>query len=247
MWIIKIFFSVISILFTINFDFCQTLHVTQLNIGTKPRKIILKSSFQLFLSKGLGSKGSDELFYCQQCGVEHIKWVGRCSSCQTWNSVKLFKPAKHIAENRSSKRVVTGSWTSSIPSSAEYSSVLTDQNIKSMDDIAVTDESERISLFSDELNRVLGGGLVKGSVVLCAGEPGVGKSTLFMQIASQAAASDVYGGVTPPPILYISGEENENQIVNRAKRLGLSTNNIYLHCEVDVDVIGNYTRLFLNL
>lgn len=90
----------------------------------------------------------------------------------------------------------------------------------------------RLELFSDEMNRVLGGGLMKGSIVLLAGDPGIGKSTLILQLASNIANSET---ATERSVVYISGEETPEQIAARAKRLGLSAKNIYLICDIDVD------------
>jgi DNA repair protein RadA/Sms len=102
-----------------------------------------------------------------------------------------------------------------------------------MNDIITTEEKSRIQVpFSAEVNRVLGGGLVVGSVTLCAGEPGIGKSTLFMQLASSVASSS-----SSSSVVYVSGEENKEQIALRAKRLGLSVKDIYLICDIDVDTI----------
>jgi DNA repair protein RadA/Sms len=118
-----------------------------------------------------------------------------------------------------------------------------------MDSIASESSADRIPLFSSELNRVLGGGLVKGSVVLTAGEPGVGKSTLFMQIASSVASSSssssahaVHFSSQPrglsSTVVYVSGEETDTQIARRARRLDLPVANIFLFCEIDVDIIS---------
>eukprot|EP00981_Chlorochromonas_danica_P006193 scaffold1307_cov166-Ochromonas_danica.AAC.15 len=99
-----------------------------------------------------------------------------------------------------------------------------------MASISVDDQKDRIGVFSGEVNRVLGGGLVPGSVTLLAGEPGIGKSTLLLQLASQIAQQ--YGDV-----IYISGEENEYQIALRGRRLGLTVDRIYLVCDVEIDQI----------
>lgn len=256
-------------------------------------------------SKGLGSKASDEMFVCQECGHEHIKWMGKCSSCGTWNSVKSFRPARSAFEPTSSRRIIptsaswvsppvnpssTGSSTSSFSSSGapprstttsgtynNYDSAAasssgayshsppTNPSMRAMNTIEVDEQRSRISLFSDELNRVLGGGLVRGSVVLCAGEPGIGKSTLLMQIASHAAIGAGVGAYTEKasdrhersqhqshsqsatvpaaPVVYVSGEETAEQLVSRARRLELPTANIYLQCEIDVEIIRKWSNL----
>jgi DNA repair protein RadA/Sms len=97
--------------------------------------------------------------------------------------------------------------------------------------IDVTIADERIQVWSDEVNRVLGGGLVKGSVVLLAGEPGIGKSTILLQMASSIAN---VGGETSS-VVYISGEENKAQVASRAHRLKLSLQNLFLLCDGDID------------
>ena len=113
--------------------------------------------------------------------------------------------------------------------------------MRPMEGIEVDEAASRTPLFSGELNRVFGGGLVKGSVVLCAGEPGIGKSTLFMQIASNIASrtSSSNSASVRAPVVYVSGEENSDQIVSRARRLHLPTANILLHCEIEVEQIIN--------
>jgi predicted ATP-dependent serine protease len=144
--------------------------------------------------------------------------------------------------------------TAPFPESGRLNNYDATRTMQSMDSINVDIEKSRISLFSTELNRVLGGGLVKGSVVLCAGEPGIGKSTLFMQIASNIASTQsnhdsrnvnyatIYNTDSDtthkPPVVYVSGEESAAQIIARQRRLKLSAKNIYLLCETDVDTIS---------
>lgn len=213
-----------------------------------------KLNTKLF-AKGLGSKGNDEMYVCQECGAEHIKWVGKCTSCQTWNSVKSFRPAKGLFESASGARriISTASWVSApnvATTSSDYfaqpthSSQTTsntmhssngNNNVFNMKDIDILEEKGRLKIaFSSEMNRVFGGGIVHGSVVLCAGEPGIGKSTLFMQLASSIASS------TPSSmssVVYVSGEETMEQIVLRARRLRLPVDNVFLICDIDVDTI----------
>ena len=232
-------------------------------------------------AKALGSKGNDETFLCQSCGAEHIKWVGKCNICGTWNSVKEFRPSRQPMQSKIERNINSASWTSppksntftnddttnTSPSSSSYKNLYSESNnMKFMDAVIVNEESARIKLFSSELNQVLGGGLVKGSVILCAGEPGIGKSTLMMQIASNVAnlhrhkdatstkqydsftgkglgstesssSSKVHNSDLTTSVVYISGEENVAQIVSRARRLALPTTNIYLDCEIEVEVI----------
>ena len=100
---------------------------------------------------------------------------------------------------------------------------------------------QMFAFYSDEVNRVLGGGLVRGSVILLAGEPGVGKSTLMLQLASslvtRGAATGIDQGESGQVVVYVSGEENAEQIASRARRLGLQTNNIFLITDIDTDEI----------
>jgi DNA repair protein RadA/Sms len=103
-----------------------------------------------------------------------------------------------------------------------------------MSTIDSRDSALRLALSSEELGRVLGGGLVKGSTILLAGEPGIGKSTLLLQLANDLVAKK-YGSV-----VYLSGEENPQQVAARALRLQLGTDGIYLLCETDTDVAGKY-------
>lgn len=128
-------------------------------------------------------------FVCQQCGATTSKWVGKCPSCGTWNSL-----VEEAVERK--QKVVSSGMEHKVMKLADVSG----------------DESERIPGNDMELNRVLGGGLVKGSMVLIGGEPGIGKSTLMLQ----AALDPSYGLV-----LYVSGEESETQVKIRANRLGL--------------------------
>lgn len=142
-------------------------------------------------------------YFCQQCGYESAKWLGKCPSCSTWNSfVEEIKQKEKIAP--------AALWQS--PSN------FTKPVATKLQDVAVEKE---VRLFTPdhELNRVLGGGIVPGSIVLVAGEPGIGKSTLFLQIALQ---------LKQYRILYISGEESDQQIKLRASRLPYSNDELYL-------------------
>ena len=135
------------------------------------------------------------LFVCDYCGQESLKWVGKCPSCGKWNSMKEIKvPANSSAGRKSA--------SDALPSgSGEGASPL--RNI-------VADSEPRIDMGDAELNRVLGGGLVPGSLVLLGGEPGIGKSTLILQTVLRLADKKV---------LYVSGEESARQIKLRADRL----------------------------
>lgn len=152
-------------------------------------------------------------FFCQECGYESTKWLGKCPSCNTWNSF-----VEEI--------IVKGSDNSKKDEWAEYKR---DTKTKTIAINEVSSAEEKRIITSDpELNRVLGGGIVAGSIVLVAGEPGIGKSTLFLQ--DGLMMNDI---VT----LYISGEESEQQIKMRADRIGISNENFYLLTETGTKTI----------
>ena len=194
--------------------------------------------------KTLGSKGKDEQFYCTECGAEHINWVGRCNVCKEWNTVKQFRVPKSMPSGGPRRSFINadntassfsgfggvgsindkGGWTrdmAGVISGTEYAIP--------MSSVDISTATSRIQVWSEEVNRVLGGGLVKGSVVLLAGEPGIGKSTLMLQLASNVAAGDALSSV-----VYMTGEENKEQVASRAHRLGLGTGNVFIICDGDV-------------
>ena len=153
-------------------------------------------------------------FFCQGCGTESIKWVGKCPGCGEWNTmVEELKPTK--AQIAQEKRGFVASETMSKP-----------QRLKDIE----TQEEARIKTSMSELNRVLGGGIVKGSLVLCGGEPGIGKSTLLLQTAHDLASKKV-------KVLYVSGEESARQIKLRAERLGVMEDELYIYAETDLTLI----------
>lgn len=147
-------------------------------------------------------------FFCQHCGFESAKWLGKCPSCHQWNSfVEEIKPKE-----------------SKINSSAWRGETLQKKpTVQKIDDVPLNAE-RRLITPDQELNRVLGGGIVPGSIVLVAGEPGIGKSTLFLQIGLQLQ------GLT---VLYVSGEESDQQIRMRAERLAVSNPDFYLLTETN--------------
>ncbi len=151
-------------------------------------------------------------FVCQQCGAESPQWFGRCPNCQKWNTlvetqerVKMTKRQRGREEKREIELV-------SLDKIKEF-------------------ELKRISTKIEELDRVLGEGLVPGSVILLAGDPGIGKSTLLLQAASRVAS--LAGG----SVLYVSGEESPQQIKIRAQRLGIKEKNLLFLNETNVDQI----------
>ncbi|KAA3655965.1 MAG: DNA repair protein RadA [Calditrichaeota bacterium] len=148
-------------------------------------------------------------FVCQSCGYVAIKWLGRCTECGAWNSFveESVIPQK---KNRAGKL-------------QQKSQAVPLRDISSLED-------ERIVFRSAELNRVLGHGLVKGSLVLIGGDPGIGKSTLLLQEAAHAAAPDFQ-------VLYVSGEESNQQTKLRATRLGLDSQHLLLLAETNLEAI----------
>jgi DNA repair protein RadA/Sms len=149
-------------------------------------------------------------FVCQQCGKESAKWLGRCPECQAWNTFV------ETVVNRASS-------ASKVPLRGSSARQLSLIEVRAAD---------RTALPLSELNRVLGGGLVAGSVALIAGEPGIGKSTLLLQVAD--IVSRVHG-----PAVYVTAEETEHQIKIRAERLGIAGENLYLLAETDLEEVLN--------
>ena len=151
------------------------------------------------------------VYICSECGYESPKWYGKCPSCGEWNTM-----------NEEIKDTSKQSATAKTRSFATYSKPY------AISDISTEDE-HRYDTGCGELNRVLGGGIVKGSLILLGGDPGIGKSTVLMQICQ-------YLGDTLK-ILYISGEESKRQLKLRAIRLGVTSPNLYVMTETDVEVI----------
>jgi DNA repair protein RadA/Sms len=149
-------------------------------------------------------------FVCAECGGETLRWAGQCPHCQAWNTLQEFQVRKPARGREPAKRLGAAR---PIPLSEIDS-----------------ESAPRKTLAWNELNRVLGGGIVAGSLVLIGGEPGVGKSTLLMHAAAQVAAS---GG----KVLYVSGEESGHQVRMRAQRLGALEPAILLLAENDLDAI----------
>lgn len=152
------------------------------------------------------------VFICQKCGYEAPKWAGKCPECGKWNS--LVEEVKQLETKKTAAR--TRSFT-------EFSSEV----VKLSQSKAV--KEPRIETHIGEFDRLLGGGLVKGQLTLLAGAPGIGKSTLMLQVAAELSKN--------LKVLYISGEESIGQISGRAQRLGVNGDNIFLHCETDIQKI----------
>lgn len=140
-------------------------------------------------------------FFCQSCGTQHAQWQGQCHACKSWNTL-----VEEVVEKTEK------AWKEEGSSPANQAVLLEE---------ITTDTEIRIDTKDPELNRVLGGGMVPGAVILLGGEPGIGKSTLLLQLALVSAY----------PILYVSGEESEKQIKLRADRMGVSTQKCYVLSE----------------
>jgi DNA repair protein RadA/Sms len=173
-------------------------------------------------------------FFCQNCGAQSAKWIGRCTACGEWNTY-----VEEIIQRETTKN------KSPITHHKDYPKPYKISEIESGSEI-------RINTFNQELNRVLGGGLVSGSLVLVGGEPGIGKSTLLLQVALN---------LKDHKVLYITGEESEQQIKMRAERIGIHnqdcfvlaetiTQNIFQHIEQlqpEVIVVDSIQTLHTNL
>ena len=151
-------------------------------------------------------------FFCQSCGYESVKWIGQCPSCSLWNTF-----VEEIVQKEATKN---NDWKNYNEERRINKTIL-------LSDIR-TSEEKRLITPDKELNRVLGGGIVPGSIVLIAGEPGIGKSTLFLQ--NGLLLKDI-------TVLYISGEESEQQIKMRADRLKLTNKKFYLLTETSTQII----------
>ncbi len=158
----------------------------------------------------MASSKTKTAFFCNQCGYESIKWLGRCPGCGEWNTMTEEKVV--VGKKGNSRRA--GLLSSDVKPVA-------------LSDIETLEEP-RILMPSIELNRVLGGGLVRGSLTLIGGEPGIGKSTLLLQNILS---------IRSKRILYISGEESATQLKLRADRIGKNADNTFILCETDLDRI----------
>ena len=156
---------------------------------------------------------SNTVFFCKECGYESAKWLGRCPGCNNWNTFVEEKVSKKSSSKSSGGRNTTFGGSSTV---------------KKLNDIVVTQEI-RLDTGYEELNRVFGGGIVEGSLNLIGGEPGIGKSTLIMQVCSKLANHG--------KVLYISGEESETQVKLRADRLNVKSDNILFFNETNIEVI----------
>lgn len=152
-------------------------------------------------------------FVCTECGYKSAKWYGKCPGCDSWNTMEendVAEPEKASAKKR----------TAPVKKSQIASAKLNDINIP---------ETIRIKTGINEFDRVLGGGIVQGSVVLLSGEPGIGKSTMLLQVCAALGRSE--------RLLYVSGEESQGQIKLRAQRLQVASDNLYLLTETEINDI----------
>ncbi len=152
---------------------------------------------------------SKTAYVCQSCGYESAKWYGKCPECGEWNT---------LVEQLKAPTPISGK--------GAKSSAVTTIDVSTIGEITTTEEN-RFHTDLSELNRVLGGGIVKGSVVMLSGEPGIGKSTILLQICKSLCQN--------LKVLYISGEESARQIKLRANRLGVESENLFLATTTDID------------
>lgn len=155
------------------------------------------------------AKGKKSIFFCQNCGHEESKWLGQCPMCKEWNT---------FAEEK-----VTVSKATMGKSTVRETEVVTLSSVS-------TEQEDRMKTNIEELDRVLGGGIVSGSLVLVGGDPGIGKSTLLLQVCRQLAQEQ-------KKVLYISGEESVKQIKLRANRMGEFNDYLLLLCETNLETI----------
>ncbi|HHN48027.1 MAG TPA: DNA repair protein RadA [Bacteroidales bacterium] len=157
-------------------------------------------------------------FFCQNCGTQSAKWMGRCTSCGEWNT--YVEEVLQREDKQSGWQKKTDAKTISKP--------------KPISEIE-PEAQERRDSRNAEFNRVLGGGLVPGSIILVGGEPGIGKSTLMLQIALN---------LDDTKVLYVSGEESQEQIMMRAKRIGIGNNYCFVYNETSVQTIAQHLAEF---
>ena len=150
------------------------------------------------------------IFVCSECGNESTKWLGKCPACNSWNT---FYEQKIVESKNSSLKAKD-----------------TKSNVPKTLNSYEAKETIRAHTGFNELDRVRGGGLVKGSLVLLGGEPGIGKSTLILQICDKIKGEG--------KVLYVSGEESAEQIKLRADRLGINNDDILFLGETDIDIVN---------
>ncbi len=157
------------------------------------------------------AKGKKSIFFCQNCGHEEAKWLGQCPACKEWNTFVEEKVTSGLSRGTTAA-----------------ARAVREAKVVSLSKVSADDDS-RTETGIKELDRVLGGGIVPGSLVLVGGDPGIGKSTLLLQVCQKLAVSK--------KVLYISGEESQTQIKLRANRMGEFTEKLLLLCETSLDTI----------
>ena len=168
----------------------------------------------------------DKIAYvCSNCGQESPKWIGKCPACGQWNTFKEIKVAATAPKSSEARRGLN------MGHSAQSAAASTGKALR-LRDISNQDDP-RIDMHDEELNRVLGGGLVPGSIVLLGGEPGIGKSTLSLQTMLR---------LPEKKILYVSGEESAHQLKMRANRLGGENDNFLILCENALEAIFEHIK-----
>lgn len=150
------------------------------------------------------------IFYCQNCGHEENKWLGQCPMCKEWNT--FVEESVSVSKSATVKQ-------------AKEAKVVALNHVE-------TDNEDRVKTKIEELDRVLGGGIVPGSLILVGGDPGIGKSTLLLQVCQKLCEEK-------KQVLYISGEESLKQIKLRANRMGEFTEDLFLLCETNLEIIKN--------
>ena len=158
------------------------------------------------------------IYFCQQCGHESAKWLGQCPACKEWNSF-VEEPVKNEVKTKGVSR-------------AQAVSRMTERARPTALSAVSADTESRDNTHLNELNRVLGGGLVRGSVTLVGGDPGIGKSTILLQVARFLSNDG-------KRVLYISGEESLRQIKLRAIRIGEMNDNLQFLCETDLEAVSD--------
>ena len=175
--------------------------------GLSERQLLLLS-----IKEGFMAKGKTSIFFCQSCGYESSKWMGQCPGCKEWNTF-----VEEVVDKKSAGTL------------AKQKATASEAKVLPLSQIEMTYD-KRVSTDMKELDRVLGGGIVQGSMVLVGGDPGIGKSTLLLQVCRNLSEHNI-------KVLYISGEESLQQIKIRAERIGNFGDSLKLLCETNLDTI----------
>lgn len=186
---------------------CQKRQLLLMSIGT-----ICRVSGYFFDREGFMAKGKTSIFFCQSCGYESSKWMGQCPGCKEWNTF-----VEEVVDKKNAGTL------------AKQKATASEAKVLPLSQIEMTYD-KRVSTDMKELDRVLGGGIVQGSMVLVGGDPGIGKSTLLLQVCRNLSEHNI-------KVLYISGEESLQQIKIRAERIGNFGDSLKLLCETNLDTI----------